>query len=76
MVAGEAKGFDFLIGSRLLGSKIVCRESQITPLLLELRRVENDRLAIAKWDGKLPTTAVGGSTQALLNLATSAVTTK
>ena len=35
------------------------QRQEVTPLLLELRRVENDRQAIAKWDGKLPTTTGG-----------------
>jgi regulator of protease activity HflC (stomatin/prohibitin superfamily) len=52
------------------------QRQEVTPLLLELRRVENDRLAISKWDGKLPTTTVGGSTQALLNLPASVSTPK
>jgi regulator of protease activity HflC (stomatin/prohibitin superfamily) len=52
------------------------QRQEVTPLLLELRRVENDRLAIAKWDGKLPTTAVGSSAQALLNLPSNALATK
>ena len=48
------------------------QRQEVTPLLLELRRVENDRQAIAKWDGKLPTTTVGGSAQTLLNLPAAA----
>jgi len=50
------------------------QRQEVTPLLLELRRVENDRLAVAKWDGKLPTTAVGNAAQALLNLPASVST--
>jgi prohibitin 2 len=41
---------------------------EVTPLLLELRRVENDRLAIAKWNGQLPTTAVGSGAQPFITL--------
>lgn len=44
------------------------QRQEVTPLLLELRRVENDSMAIAKWDGKLPTTSLGGSSHALFNL--------
>jgi regulator of protease activity HflC (stomatin/prohibitin superfamily) len=37
------------------------QRQEVTPLLLELRRAENERLAIAKWNGQLPTTAVGSA---------------
>ena len=40
----------------------------ITPNLIALRQIEAFQSAIAKWDGKLPETMVGGSTSALLNL--------
>lgn len=52
------------------------QRQEVTPLLLELRRVENDRQAIAKWDGKLPATTLGGSVQAMLNLPASALSSK
>ena len=41
---------------------------EVTPLLLDLRRVENDRLAIAKWNGQLPTTSVGAGVQPFIAL--------
>ena len=41
---------------------------EVTPLLLDLRRVENDRLAIAKWNGQLPTTSVGAGAQPFIAL--------
>lgn len=40
----------------------------ITPNLIQLRQIEAFQAAIAKWDGKLPETMVGGQTGALLNL--------
>jgi regulator of protease activity HflC (stomatin/prohibitin superfamily) len=52
------------------------QRQEVTPMLLELRRVENDRMAIAKWDGKLPTTAVGGSAQTLLNLPAASLSSR
>jgi regulator of protease activity HflC (stomatin/prohibitin superfamily) len=42
----------------------------ITPNLIALRQIEAFQAAIAKWDGKLPDTMVGGQTGALLNLKT------
>lgn len=33
---------------------LAAQRQQITPDLLELRRIENERAAIEKWDGKLP----------------------
>jgi regulator of protease activity HflC (stomatin/prohibitin superfamily) len=44
------------------------QRQEVTPLLLDLRRVENARQAIAKWDGKLPTTTLGANGQALIQL--------
>jgi regulator of protease activity HflC (stomatin/prohibitin superfamily) len=41
---------------------------EVTPLLLELRRTENERVAIGKWNGQLPTTAVGSAAMPLLAL--------
>jgi regulator of protease activity HflC (stomatin/prohibitin superfamily) len=35
------------------------QKAQVTPELLNLRRVENEREAIRKWDGRLPTTTGG-----------------
>ena len=52
------------------------QRQEVTPLLLQLRQVENDRLAIAKWNGQLPTTTVGGAAQSLINLPSSTVTTR
>ena len=34
---------------------------EITPQLVDLRRTENERRAIEKWDGKLPTTTAGAA---------------
>jgi regulator of protease activity HflC (stomatin/prohibitin superfamily) len=44
------------------------QRQEVTPMLLELRRVENARHAIAKWDGKLPTTTLGADGHALIQL--------
>lgn len=44
------------------------QRQEVTPLLLDLRRVENDRLAIAKWNGQLPTTSVGAGAQPFVSL--------
>jgi prohibitin 2 len=37
------------------------QRQEVTPQLIELRRTENERKAIDKWDGKLPTTTAGGA---------------
>ncbi len=44
------------------------QRQEVTPLLLELRRVENERQAIAKWNGQLPTTSVGAGAQPFIQL--------
>jgi hypothetical protein len=35
---------------------------------LELRRAENERVAIGKWNGQLPTAAVGSTAMPLIAL--------
>lgn len=40
----------------------------ITSAVLELRRIENERLKLEKWDGKLPQTFMSGDTQVLKTL--------
>lgn len=44
------------------------QRQEVTPLLLELRRVENQRLAIGKWNGQLPTTTLGTTAVPLIQL--------
>jgi regulator of protease activity HflC (stomatin/prohibitin superfamily) len=44
------------------------QRQEVTPLLLDLRRVENERLAVAKWNGSLPTTQVGSGALPWINL--------
>lgn len=44
------------------------QRQEVTPLLLELRKIENERQAITKWNGQLPTTSVGGGAQSLIAL--------
>ena len=46
------------------------QREQITPDLLKLREIENTKLAIEKWDGRLPQTSVGGGVVPFLNLPT------
>jgi len=38
---------------------LALQKAQVTPELLTLRRIENEREAIRKWDGRLPTTTGG-----------------
>lgn len=45
------------------------QRQEVTPLLLELRKVENQRLAIDKWNGTLPTTLMGKDAVPLISLA-------
>ena len=44
------------------------QRQQVTPLLLELRRAENERMAIGKWNGQLPTTTIGGAAMPFIKL--------
>jgi regulator of protease activity HflC (stomatin/prohibitin superfamily) len=44
------------------------RQSSLTPQLLELRRLENTRALIDKWDGRLPTVEAGQGSGMILQL--------
>ena len=42
------------------------RQASLTPMLLELRRLENERARIERWNGELPRTLISGSKENLL----------
>ena len=44
------------------------RQSSLTPQLLELRKIENQKELIARWNGQLPTVEAGSSSGLLLQL--------
>jgi regulator of protease activity HflC (stomatin/prohibitin superfamily) len=44
------------------------RQNSLTPQLLELRRIENSRALIDKWDGRLPTVETGQGNGMILQL--------
>lgn len=44
------------------------QRQEVTPLLVELRRAENERLAIARWNGQMPAATVGGGALPWINL--------
>src|SRR5271170_582094 len=44
------------------------RQTSITPQLLELRRLENQRALVDKWNGQLPTVETNGSNGMMLQL--------
>jgi len=48
---------------------LAIQRQQITSDLLALRKIENEKMAIAKWDGKLPQWVSGGNTP-FVNIAT------
>lgn len=47
------------------------RQTSITPQLLELRRLENQRALIDRWNGQLPTTELAGGSGTMLQLPAS-----
>lgn len=50
-----------VVGARAEAESLALQRQQITAELLALRRIENERAAIAKWDGRLPQ-VTGGAT--------------
>lgn len=46
---------------------LASQRQQITPELLQLRQIENERMAIEKWDGNLPSYLTAGSPLPFIN---------
>ncbi len=55
-----------VVGAKAEAESLALQRLQITSELLALRRIENERAAIAKWDGKLP--QVSGNATPFINL--------
>jgi hypothetical protein len=55
-----------VVGAKAEAESLALQRLQITPELLSLRRIENERAAIAKWDGKLP--QVSGAAMPFISL--------
>jgi len=63
---GEAKSLVTIAKGEAEANRI--RQSSLTPQLLELRRIENNRAQIDKWNGQLPTVQSGPGGGILLQL--------
>jgi regulator of protease activity HflC (stomatin/prohibitin superfamily) len=63
---GEAKSLVTIAKGEAEANRI--RQSSLTPQLLELRRIENNRLQIEKWNGQLPTVQSGQGGGLILQL--------
>jgi regulator of protease activity HflC (stomatin/prohibitin superfamily) len=63
---GEAKSLVTIAKGEADANRI--RQSSLTPQLLELRRIENNRALIDKWNGQLPTVQAGQGGGMILQL--------
>ncbi|MGA2961860.1 MAG: prohibitin family protein [Candidatus Korobacteraceae bacterium] len=63
---GEAKSLVTIAKGEADANRI--RQSSLTPQLLELRRIENNRALIEKWNGQLPTVQAGQGGGMILQL--------
>ena len=50
-----------VVGAKAEAESLALQRLQITPELLSLRGIENERAAIAKWDGRLPSVTSGAT---------------
>jgi regulator of protease activity HflC (stomatin/prohibitin superfamily) len=57
----EVEAKQKVASARAEADALALQRQQVTPELLALRRIENERAAIAKWDGRLPQLTSGGS---------------
>ena len=58
----EVEAKQKVASARAEADALALQRQQVTPELLQLRRIENERAAIAKWDGRLPQVTGGGAT--------------
>lgn len=65
----EVEAQQRIASARAEAESLRLQRAEVTPQLLDLRRVETERMAIAKWNGVLPTTALGTGVQSFLNLS-------
>jgi regulator of protease activity HflC (stomatin/prohibitin superfamily) len=63
---GEAKSLVAIAKGEADANRI--RQSSLTPQLLELRRIENNRALIDKWNGQLPSVQTGQGSGLILQL--------
>lgn len=57
-----------IVAAQAEAESLRLQKQQITPELLELRKIERDTKAIEKWDGSLPSTVMGGGAIPFINL--------
>lgn len=50
-----------IVGAKAEAEALALQRQQITPELLALRRIENERMAISKWNGVLPNVTSGAT---------------
>jgi len=62
----EVEAKQKIASARAEAEALALQRQQVTPELLSLRRIENERAAIAKWDGRLP--QVSGGATPFINL--------
>ena len=62
----QVEGQQKIVSAKAEAEGLAAQRQQITPELLELRKIENERVAIEKWNGALPTYT--GNTMPFLNL--------
>lgn len=58
-----------IASARAEAESLKMQREAISPMLLQLRQVETQKLAIDKWDGKMPTVILGGTSTPLLDLS-------
>lgn len=62
----QVEGQQKVVSAKAEAEGLAAQRQQITPELLQLRKIENERAAIANWDGALPTYT--GNQMPFLNL--------
>lgn len=58
-----------IASARAEAESLKMQREAISPMLIQLRQVETQKLAIDKWDGKMPTVILGGQSTPLLDLS-------
>ncbi|TPW20413.1 MAG: Prohibitin [Elusimicrobia bacterium] len=58
-----------IASARAEAESLKMQREAISPMLIQLRQVETQKLAIDKWDGKMPSVILGGQSTPLLDLS-------
>ena len=68
VAAAKAEAQKLVVAAQAQAESLRLQKEQITPAMIEFRKVENQKTAIEKWNGKLPEYMMGGGALPFINI--------